>query len=104
MDGFPGFAFPDDGGFTLISNSDGGDVRARIGGKRSKRIGNGELRHFPDFLCVVLYPAGARIVLCKFAISLRHDVAVRIHQEDGGAGGALVHRENVGRIRHFGGS
>ena len=74
-----GAAVPNDRGFALVGDPDGGEIpRPGAGGVH----GFGERRRLrsPDLLRVVLDPAGLRKVLGKFPLGRGDDTALGIEQ------------------------
>ena len=89
----PRRAIPQHGRFALVRDADRHDVigrRARTG----KHLGDGRSLRGPDFLGVVLDPAGAREVLRELALRRRDDVAVVVEQDRSGTCRALVQGEH----------
>lgn len=77
VDGLPGLAIPQHGGFTLIGNANGTDVLGRQARFLKSFASSGKLC-IPDFDRIVLDPARARIDLPKLSLRKRNDVASRI--------------------------
>ncbi|MNS94993.1 hypothetical protein D3C72_1292310 [compost metagenome] len=84
-----GGAFPDDGGFALVGDADGGQVggcRAGIAQRFARHV---ELA-VPDFVGIVLDPARAGIVLAEFTLADAAHDAFAVEHDGPGAGRALV--------------
>ncbi len=79
MHGFTGFSVPDNRGFPLVSNTDGGDMR-RPGIDLRHGLPASEQRGLPDIFRIVLHPARLRIVLRKFLLANRAIFIIRIEQ------------------------
>ena len=95
VNGLAGVAPPHHRGFALV-----GDAQRRHLGRADARLlqglaGCGELAG-PDFLRVVLDPAGVRVDLPKFLLRHGQHRAVGLEDDAAGAGGALVEGEDVG--------
>ena len=82
VDGLAGFAIPDDGGFALVGDADAGDV-GKLEAGLGERFGDDTGLGGPDFIGVVLDPAGLREMLGKLALSSAPNRAVAI--ENNGA-------------------
>ncbi|KAG1191810.1 hypothetical protein G6F35_013735 [Rhizopus arrhizus] len=82
-------AFPDQRGFALVGDADGGHV-----GRGRSRVAQRFARHVqlgvPDFAGVVLDPARTRVVLAEFTLADAAHHAVAVEYDGSGAGRALV--------------
>ncbi|MNU91015.1 hypothetical protein D3C71_808950 [compost metagenome] len=82
-------AFPDDGGFALVGDADGGQV-----GGCGAGIAQGFARHVelavPDLVGIVLDPARTGIVLAEFALADAAHDAFAVEHDGPGTGRALV--------------
>ena len=80
---------PEDGGFALVGDADGGNFPCG-----NAKLGNGIARNrklcFPDFQSVMLHPAGVGIVLLKFLLRNAFHLPVLVEKNRAGAGCALV--------------
>src|ERR1022692_2124317 len=94
VDGLAGCAVPDDGGFALVGDADGGNVGGLCTRLRQRFEGDSDLRRC-DLFRVVLDPSGLRKDLVELALVYRSDGAVIVEQEGSGTCGALIERENV---------
>ncbi len=94
VDGLASCAVPDDGGFALVGDADGGEVAGARAGSGKDFDGGAHLRG-EDVHGVVLDPSGAGIDLAEFVLRDASDAAVVVEENGAGAGGALVERENV---------
>ena len=83
-------ALPQNRRLALVGDADRGDGRGRC----RDRLAAGGDHCLPDFLGIVLDPAGLRIDLAQLTAGDVVDRARRIEQDRAGAGGALVDREN----------
>ncbi|MNS44991.1 hypothetical protein D3C72_774490 [compost metagenome] len=93
VDGLAGGLFPDNGGFTLVGDADGGDllaVQAALGQHLGEDGGLGR----PDLHGVVLDPARFRVVLGEFALGGRDYVGILIEHDGTGGGGTLIQRDD----------
>ena len=89
-----GVAIPDDGGFALVGNADGGDIgTAEIGAGKS--FADDLLGTLPDFLGVVLNPAWLGVDLGVLVLGHGDDLAGLIKNHTAGAGSALVYGEDI---------
>ncbi len=93
IDGLAGFPIPDDGGFALVGNADGGDLRRLGPGGADGGMGACEHR-LPDFGRVVLHPPILGEVLGEFELADAGDVLVAIEQQSPARSGALVDRQH----------
>ena len=85
--GLSGVAVPDNGGFALVGNADGGDFGA---GGFGERGAYGFLGALPDFERIVLDPAGLRVELAVFELVGGDGATCVVEEHAAGAGGALV--------------
>ena len=67
MNGFPGFAIPNNGGFTLVSDPNAGDIFRRNAGLRHHGTNRCD-DSCPDFFRIVLDLAGHRIDLAQLML------------------------------------
>ena len=85
---------PDDGGFPLIGDADGGDV-----GGRGADVGHGQPGHLqlggPDLVGVMLHPAGLGEILGEFLLGHGAHLAPLIKQNTAVGRGTCVQRHNV---------
>ena len=98
-DRLAGLAVPDDRRLALVGDADRGDV-PRPDLRAAERFdADADLRR-PDFLRVVLDPAGLRKDLCELLLRDRADGAVVIEDDGARTGRALIEREDVrhGRV------
>ena len=80
---------PEDGGFALVGDADGGNFpcgNTKLGNRLS---GNRKLC-FPDFQSIMLHPAGVGIVLLKFLLRNAFHLPILVEKNRTGAGCALV--------------
>ena len=95
---FAGASIPDDGCFTLIRDTHGGDVAGRC-----VRLGNGTAHYFlralPYFQRVVLHPAWLWKYLCMLELMHAHRFAAPVEQDATRACGPLVNGGNISRHR-----
>ena len=89
----PRRAIPEHGRFALVRDADSHDVISRRACS-GKHLGDGRSLCGPDFLGVVLDPAGVRKVLRELALCRRDDVAVVVEQDRSGTCRALVQGEH----------
>jgi hypothetical protein len=85
---------PQHGRLALVGDTDGHDVAARNPGPGQRRAPAGQLRP-PDFVGIVLDPAGLREMLGQLALRRRHHPAPRIENDGARTGGALVEGKHV---------
>ena len=91
-------AVPDDGGLALISNPDGGDIlRANSALLHSFR--HDLVNAPPDFLWVVLHPAGFGINLLVLFLRDGDDPSRRVEDDESRACGSLIDGTQISR--HF---
>ena len=90
---------PNHGGFALVGDADGRDVRGLRAGVGQRAARGGELG-VPDFHRIVLDPAGVRIVLRELALVDAAHAARAIEDDGAGTGGALVQREEELPLNH----
>ena len=98
VEGLAGVAVPEEGGFALVGDADGGDVVCNQVGF-AKRVMGDLLLRIPDVGGVVFDPAGLGVELGEFLLGDGLDVAVVVEDNGAGTGGALVEGEDV---RHGG--
>jgi hypothetical protein len=92
--GHAGFAVPQEGGFALVGDADGGNVfRLRVGLGHCFQ-GNRDLRR-RNLLGIVLHPAGLGKDLIELALGDRSQFSVVIEQQSARAGCALIECQNV---------
>lgn len=60
----------------------------------ARDLANGLEHGAPDVLKVMLHPAGLGKVLLKIDARIRNPVEIPVHEERGGARGALIDRED----------
>src|SRR5579883_1722202 len=89
MHGPAGTAFPEDGCLPLIGDADGGKV-CRLQATPLHRARNHFLRALPDFLGVVLHPAGLGADLPVFLLLTGEHASGRVKHDEAGAGCPLV--------------
>jgi hypothetical protein len=91
-----GAAVPDDRGFALIGDADGGEIG---GGEaaRSQRGVNDCLGVPPDFGWIVFDPSRLEVDLRMFLLRFADDTRRLIEDDEAGAGGALVDRPEKAR-------
>ena len=82
VDGSPGLPIPDDGRFTLVGDANRGDV-ARPQARAAERLRHHGYLRRPDFVGIVLDPAGLGKDLREFLLADGDDRGVVI--EDDGA-------------------
>ena len=86
--------FPDDGGFPLVGDADGGHLS---GGKPGLFPGACQRHQLgaQNVHGVVLHPAGLGIVLGQRILTLADDGTLLVENNGAGAGGALVESDNI---------
>ena len=93
VDGLAGLAVPEDRGFPLVGDADGGD----FGGLYPRRF-QGLLACFldraPYLVGVVFDPTWLGKILGEFLVSASHHLAGVVEKIGSGAGGALVDGED----------
>ncbi len=94
IDGLSGGGVPDQGGFSLVGDADGGDFIGPGVGLLHGLHGDAHLGG-PDVHRVVLHPAGAGINLGKFLLHHGPDLPLPVEEDAPGAGGALVHGDHI---------
>ena len=87
-------AVPDHGRLALVGDADGREVLCRKAGL-GHRLGGDAVLRGPDFVGVMLDPAGLREVLLEFLLGDRLDRAGVFEDDGAGTGGALVEGEDV---------
>ena len=70
VDRLAGVAIPEDGGFALVGDADGGDVAGVMPAFFSALNGDSPLR-LPDLVRIMLDPSGLRKDLAKFPCAVR---------------------------------
>ena len=95
---FPGGFVPDNCGFALVGDADGGNLRRAEAGFLHRLPDDGKLG-FPDFVRVVLHPAGMGVVLTEFLLCGRFDVPSVVENDTAAAGGPGVKRHDI--LLHF---
>ena len=87
--GFAGVAIPQDGGFALVGDSDGGQAG---GLEAALRHGFRDdcARAEPDLVRVVLHPSGLRIDLLVLFLGAGDDASATVENQKTCAGGALI--------------
>src|SRR5439155_18156235 len=89
-----GAAVPDDGGFALVGNADGGDItRSQLRIRECLRR-HARLRR-PDFIRIVLDPAGLWEKLREFLLGDGDDISAVIEYDRARTGCALIESKNV---------
>ena len=83
---------PEDGGLPLVGDADTGDGPRR---KAGRRLCRSKALRLPDLHGVVLYPAGAGIVLGKAVLGHGGNAALPVKDDGPRAGGALIQRQYV---------
>ena len=94
MDRPAGQPVPDQRGFPLVGDPDGGDVRGAHAGADQGLCGHPDLGR-PDFPAVLLHPAGPGKYLADFLLRQRPDRAVMVEDNGPGTGGPLVQGKDV---------
>ena len=94
VDGAAGRLVPDDGGFPLVGDADGGHL-----GGRNTGLPQDPAQHLPlgtvDFLGVVFHPAGLGIDLGKLLLRAAHHLLPPVEQDGTGAGSALIQGKDI---------
>jgi hypothetical protein len=98
VNGFARLTIPDEGGFALVRDANGGDIAGFGTGFVHGFDSDAELRR-PDLLRVVLDPAGIRIDLFNFLLRDGADAPGMIEDNRAGAGRSFIEGENVGHGR-----
>ena len=92
--GFPGRFVPDDCGFPLVGDADGGDVR-----RLYPQLGHGSPGDFqcgvPDLIGVMLHPAGMGINLPELLLYRGTDISGLVEQYTAAAGRPLVKGHDI---------
>src|SRR5579871_4363289 len=94
MNRLAGRPFPDDHGFALIGDANGGDI-AGTRAHRTKSLNGAAHLAGEDFRGVVLDPARLRVELLELVLRYRGNGAVFVKKNRARAGGALIERKNV---------
>src|SRR4051794_20379007 len=89
MNRLTGFAIPEDGGLALVGYADGGDIGGFHSGFGQSSFGDTELR-LPDFIGVMLDPAGLRKELFEFLLGQGANAAGMVEDNGTGAGSPLI--------------
>src|SRR5277367_6681786 len=89
VNGDTGFAIPDDGGLTLVGDTDGSDV-FRANPALLHRLSHHFVNAPPDFFGIVFHPAGFRINLLVFLLRNGNDSSGRVEDDEASAGGSLI--------------
>ena len=88
------FLIPDHGCLALVGDADGSNVLGRS--IELIQCSAGDLQgHIPDFICVMLNPAGLRVDLPELLLYRAADIAVMIEEDTAGTGRPLVERHDV---------
>jgi hypothetical protein len=94
-DGFAAGAVPQHGGFALVGDADGRELR-RADPRLGQRLpGHGELG-VPDVVGVVLHPAWVREMLRKLLLRHGHDPRLSVEDDGARARRALVQGKHMG--------
>ena len=99
VDGASGAAVPDDDGFALVGEGDGGDGGRGCAGE-GEDVADGCALGFPDGVGVVLDPAGARVELGEFPLGGGAWGEGAIEEDGARAGGSLVEGEDEFPVAH----
>ena len=91
-DGSAGFPIPDDDGFALVGDTEGGEVGGGAARFLDGLAGRGD-DGLPDFHGVVLDASGLREVLAEFLLRAGQRAAAIVINDGTRAGGALVEGE-----------
>ena len=93
-DGAAGLAVPEDGGFTLIGDANGGNVGGIYAGL-GDHLHHDRVLGGPDFHGVVFYPPFLGVDLGEFLLTDADDVLFPIKEDGAGTGGTLIQGEDV---------
>ncbi|MCY1236640.1 hypothetical protein D9M72_493060 [compost metagenome] len=94
MDRLAGFAIPDDNGLALVGDADAGDVGGRDP-RLLDRLVDREDDRLPDFLRIVLHPAGFRKMLPEFLLADASHLLLAVEDDRPARRRALIDRENI---------
>ena len=94
VNGFAGFAIPDDDGFALVGDANGGEG-FRVDAGFSHCLARGGEDGIADFLGVVFHPARLGEMLLEFLLRGGEGSEVFVVNDRPGAGRALVEGEDV---------
>jgi hypothetical protein len=94
VDRLAGGLVPDDGGFPLVGDADGGHFLGADAHGLKNLAGHAHLAA-PDFHGVMLDPAGLGVDLGEFLLGHADALARLVEQDGAGTGGALVQGENI---------
>ena len=99
VDRLAGLAVPDDRGFALVGDADGGDIAHRFAGVFDGAAADRQ-GVLPDVLDVVLDPAGVWEMLGQFLLGLAEIAALGREENGPGAGRSLIDRKNAAAFGH----
>ena len=97
IDRLSGSLVPYDGGLTLVGDTDGSDILVSRADLLHGLTRHGELC-LPDLACVMLDPAGLRVILCEFLLGNRTHFTLLVEKDTPVAGGSCVQCHYV--LRH----
>ena len=87
--GFAGIFIPDNGGFALVGDADGGDISGGESGFLQRLFAGGE-RGAPDFFRVMFDPAGLREKLLEFLLGGGNYLELVVKNNSPAGGGSLI--------------